>query len=116
MEGVEPLPLIKRSDAAVYNQYDVRRTHSLEFYGYAILISTWLVFVVSINSLFGIWKYVIYPLSLSDSGLYSRLTDIFTTIDSYILSMWSIYVVIWWWSIGAWVGLKLFRHSKGIQG
>lgn len=115
MECVEPLPLIKRPDTDVYNQFQ-GHVRSLEFYGYSILLSTWLVFIVSINSFFKLWKYVIYPLSLSDSELHSRLTEVLTMIDSYVLSMWSIYVVIWWWSIGAWVGLKLFRHSKGIQG
>ena len=48
--------------------------------------------------------------------LYDKLTIFFETIDSYIIKLWCIYVVCWWWAIVSWSGLKLFRHSKGIQG
>lgn len=116
----EPLPLIPWDDQ--YDDIDTDESNdesmfSLRFYGYALLFASWLLFLVSVNTMFEIWQYVIYPLSLDSrtSWLYNDLKLYFTVFDKYIMRFWSIYIVIWWWSIISWCGIKLFRHSKGIQ-
>lgn len=86
---------------------------NLKFYGYAILISTWLLFVVTINSFLQLWQFIISP--IAGTPLYNHLTTIFHTIDDLVVKLWCIYVVCWWWAFISWTGLKLFRHSKGIQ-
>lgn len=121
MDYDEPLPLIERSEIIVFSdlsdEQDQNLTTSLAFYGYAILFSTWLLFLITFNSLFSVWSYVIQPLSYNPESkeLHNRLSYIFESLDNYVLSFWCIYIVIWWWSIISWCGLKLFRHSKGIQ-
>ncbi|KAG2732484.1 hypothetical protein G9P44_004901 [Scheffersomyces stipitis] len=83
-------------------------------YGYGIIAVSWMIFLVSANSFFRIWQFVIEPLrSCGYESLYFQLATVFSTADNYVLSMWSIYVVVWWWAIVSWCGLKLFRHSKG---
>lgn len=122
MNPNEPLPLIERSEIIIFSDSPEiaadEKCNSLAFYGYLIIIATWLMFIVSVNSLFRVWSYVIYPLSLDKDSieLHSSLTDLFNGIDYYVFSCWSIYVVAWWWALISWCGLKLFRHSKGIQG
>ncbi|KAL1573297.1 hypothetical protein MG5_01697 [Candida albicans P57072] len=110
-----PLPLIESPDSI---DLDPINHENLAVYGYLLLISTWMLFIISINSIFEIWRFIIQPLQSSPTSLllYDKLTISFETIDSYIIKLWCIYVVCWWWAIVSWSGLKLFRHSKGIQG
>ncbi|CAX43524.1 conserved hypothetical protein [Candida dubliniensis CD36] len=112
----QPLPLIESPDSI---ELDPINHENLAIYGYLILISTWILFIISVNSIFEIWRFIIQPLQLSSSSsivLHDKLTSFFETIDSYIIKLWCIYVVCWWWAIVSWSGIKLFRHSKGIQG
>ncbi|EGW32865.1 uncharacterized protein SPAPADRAFT_54862 [Spathaspora passalidarum NRRL Y-27907] len=113
MESTDPLPLIGHVKST--NEGDEIDYSKLEFYGRLILGFTWITFVVSINSFFELWKFVIYPFSSSNESLYNYLHTIFKTIDDYVLKLWCIYIVFWWWASISWCGLKLFRHSRGIQ-
>jgi len=101
-----PIPLIEP-------QLSVATVGDTRVLGYTILVSTWVVFVITINSLFSVWVMVIQP--LANTPWYDRMYWFFSTIDDYIFAIWSIYIVAWWWSIISWCGLKLFRHSKGIS-
>ncbi|EDK39440.2 hypothetical protein PGUG_03538 [Meyerozyma guilliermondii ATCC 6260] len=117
MENVKPLPLLKPRNPIKSYSNDTDQLFSLRTYGYLILAATWIIFIVTTCSLLGIWDYIIFPLSLSSSTdhLHSQLSSIFRFIESSVLKAWGIYVVLWWWAISSWIGLKLFRHSKGIQ-
>lgn len=122
MEIDEPLPLIERPGHFYMGEYSadlesVEVQNRLKFYGYVLIISTWIIFFISVNSLFKLWTYVIHPLSLNAETLqlYGKLRTVFETLDTYVISCWCIYVVVWWWSFASWCGMKLFRHSKGIQ-
>lgn len=118
----EPLPLIERpfytkDSQQIYgseSEYESISDTTLRRIGYLILIMSWLVFTITINSFFGIWKYVIEPLKLNEV-IYSRVYSIMEGVDGLVVSVWCIYVVVWWWSLSSWCGLKLFRHSKGIH-
>lgn len=121
MDFREPLPLIEKSEFAhkpdsLEEDYESNEGISLATYGYLILLASWIIFLVSFNTLFKIWSFIIHPLSLDPvtKSRYVELKNFFECLDYYVLSCWCIYVVIWWWSCASWVGLKLFRHSKGI--
>lgn len=109
----DPLPLIIPPESVHLEN----ERYFPEWAGYALLALTWLLFVVTVNSLFECWKWIIEPLSWSEDTkqYYEGLTGIFTTIDNLVLSLWCIYVVMWWWALFSWIGLKLFKQSKGIQ-
>lgn len=113
MEFQEPLPLIEKpeylEDESTLSDVELKRI------GYVVLLGTWLVFIITMNTLFKIWEYIIYPLSLSAPEQYKRWRIVFETGDRYIMGIWSLYVVMWLWAYISWCGLKLFRHSKGIQ-
>lgn len=81
--------------------------------GWFMLIITWGLFVISINTFFKLWVYVIDP--LKDTLYYEPIRRACEFADNTILTCWCIYVLSWWWAIVSWVGLKLFRHSKGVE-
>lgn len=122
MDAFEPLPLIRREEDTVFlgeneisedclNYKDLRRI------GLSLIIGSFLVFIISVNSLFKTWRYIISPLKgeSGDGALYNRLFKSFEVIDDYVLKIWSIYIMMWFWAGFSWLGLKLFRHSKGVQ-
>lgn len=90
---------------------------SLSQLGYLIILSVWFLFLITVNSLFEIWRLVIFPFSQSPTTLqlHEQFVVIFSTVDYYVLSLWCLYVVFWWWALLSWIGLKLFRQSKGLQ-
>lgn len=118
MNSDEPLPLLvhppNKNENAIEMNLDPER---MKFYGYLILTSTWIIFIISMNTFFEAWKFLLHPLSQTESmiDLYTYLYKGFTVLDDYVLKIWCIYVVIWWWAIISWCGMKLFRHSKGLQ-
>ncbi|ODV82227.1 uncharacterized protein CANTADRAFT_44240 [Suhomyces tanzawaensis NRRL Y-17324] len=123
----EPLPLIERprlfedplDDGEDKRPQTIFNSPHMEFYGYAIIAYTWMLFMVTCNTLFETWRYLLAPMARSTlPGIrekYLLLEKIFTTLDRYVLSLWCVYVVAWWWSFISWWGIKLFRHSKGSQ-
>ena len=113
----DPLPLITpHSDIAFENSTE-NSLVDFAWYGYAVLTSTWVLFTVTMNSIFQIWKYLIEPLSWNSRtySLHSALSAIFLTVDNYVVTLWCVYIIWWWWAAFSWIGLKLFRQSKGIQ-
>ncbi|KAI4134764.1 MAG: hypothetical protein LQ347_001247 [Umbilicaria vellea] len=83
-----------------------------EWWGWVVLIVTWIVFVVGMGSCFGIWSWAwdvgetpYAPPELEDDptlpivGYYPALI-ILTT------------VMAWVWVVVAWVGMKYFKHAK----
>ena len=101
----KPLPLIEYQ----FTPKDTLNYSRLSKYGYLILMTTWFLFIITINSIFEIWRYVIYPLP---SPLRQSITIIIETFDSYIFKLWCIYIVCWWWAVISWCGLEMFRNSK----
>lgn len=110
-----PLPLIVTEDSDSEEE-DVSSPHLAQI-GYAVIFVTWFLFFVSINSIFHTWRYIIAPLQLNKSTqrVYFHLEVLFSAIDNHLVSLWCIYIVCWWWALLSWIGLKLFRQSKGIQ-
>lgn len=102
---VKPLPLIEYQ----FTPKDTLDYSRLSKYGHLILFVTWFLFIISVNSIFELWRYVILPLS---SLLRDNLTIYFETLDSYVFKLWCIYIVCWWWALISWCGLEMFRNSK----
>lgn len=115
MADVEPLPLIEPSEDDTSSWLQGDTVYELARYGRMLLWATWLLFVVTINSIFELWRWAIAPLAKRDSKLHAQITLFFEKWDYVVISLWCIYVVAWWWALFSWIGMKLFRQSKGIQ-
>lgn len=88
-----------------------------EWWGWVVLIATWIVFVVGMGSCLGVWTWAwdvgetpYAPPDLEDdatlpiTGYYPALI-VCTAVTS------------WVWVVVAWVGMKYFRHAKvGVDG
>lgn len=112
-----PLPLIQPSVDFEDSDADLDQSATLYWYGYAVLALSWSLFIITANSVFRCWIYVIDPLSRSENTkrTYDYLYWLFQNIDEYVISFWCLYVVAWWWALISWCALKLFKQSKGIQ-
>lgn len=108
----EPLPLIPPSEESTHPEPEPR---TLELIGYFFLVSSWVIFVITVNTVFGLWKFVLAPFELVDKMKYERICQWLSSADYYVMAIWGVYVLAWWWALFSWVGLKLFRQSKGVQ-
>ncbi|KAI1620172.1 hypothetical protein EDD37DRAFT_188533 [Exophiala viscosa] len=88
------------------------------FWGYVILIVTWIVFVVGMGSCFGIWSWAwdvgetpYAPPELEDDPT-------LPIVGYYPALLVLTCVMAWVWVVVAWVGMKYFRHAdfKGDDG
>lgn len=97
------------SSAALEDEWDYSET---AWWGWVVLIVTWIVFVVGMGSCLGVWSWAwdvgetpYAPPELEDDptlpvvGYYPALI---------ILTA----VMAWVWVVVAWVGMKYFRHAK----
>lgn len=81
------------------------------YWGYVILIVTWLVFVVGMGSCFGVWSEAwkvgatpYAPPELEDDPT-------LPIVGYYPAVMVLTAVMAWVWVLIAWIGLKYFRHA-----
>lgn len=111
----EPLLLIEPSESFPENH--LPDPESLAYYGYCLIFLSWALFVVTVNSVFRCWHWILEPLQSNPStiDLYHKLYKYCEYWDYICISLWCIYVVSWWWALWSWVGIKLFRQSKGIH-
>lgn len=88
------------------------------FWGYVILIVTWIVFVVGMGSCFGVWSWAwdvgetpYAPPELEDDPS-------LPIVGYYPALMVLTCIMAWVWVVVAWVGMKYFRHAdfKGDDG
>ncbi|KAK9469626.1 hypothetical protein V1512DRAFT_273466 [Lipomyces arxii] len=82
--------------------------------GWIVLCSTWVIFVLGVGSMFGVWKWVWAPATIQRpiEALGDEESDF--PIEEYYPSMLMLLCVIAWiWCVVSWVGMKLFRHAKG---
>ncbi|MCJ1224344.1 hypothetical protein MMC12_000989 [Toensbergia leucococca] len=104
-----PLAALPSEVIAPSEPWDYSET---EWWGWVVLVVTWVVFVVGMGSCFGVWSWAwdvgetpYAPPELEDDptlpivGYYPALI-ILTT------------VMAWVWVVVAWVGMKYFKHAK----
>lgn len=113
----DPLPLILPDGD--FDELDAESLNhtNLYWYGIGVLALSWSLFIITANSVFQCWKYVIEPLSWSPKTrqMYESIHTVGELFDDYVVSFWCLYVIAWWWALFCWCGLKLFKQSKGTQ-
>jgi Phosphatidylinositol N-acetylglucosaminyltransferase subunit Y len=81
------------------------------FWGYVILIITWLVFVVGIGSCFDVWSWA-WDVGEKPETLPELEDDPTLPIVGYYPALLVLTCVMAWvWVVVAWVGMKYFRHA-----
>lgn len=93
---------------------------TLRLYAYIILFGCWVTFAFGLGSIFGLWQWcfeVVPHPSNVDSPVLKYLVEAFsedTVIDHYYSYVFFLnFVIVWLWVFVSWIGMKLFRHSKG---
>lgn len=83
-----------------------------EWWGWVVLIATWIVFVVGMGSCLGVWSWAwdvgetpYAPPELEDD-------ESLPIVGYYPALIVCTAVMSWVWVVIAWVGMKYFRHSK----
>ncbi|KAF3201419.1 hypothetical protein TWF106_002837 [Orbilia oligospora] len=90
------------------------------WWGWVVLITTWVVFVVGMGSVLGIWDWAWYGSATNATtggggGVWGEDYDpdddlpIPGYYPALVILTW---VVAWVWVIIAWVGMKYFRHAR----
>lgn len=83
-----------------------------EYWGWVILIATWIVFVVGMGSCLGVWSWAwdvgetpYAPPELEDDAT-------LPIVGYYPALIVCTGVMAWVWCLVAWVGMKYFRHAR----
>lgn len=83
-----------------------------EWWGWVILVVTWIVFVTGMGSCLGIWSWAwdvgttpYAPPELEDDPT-------LPIVGYYPALMILTCIMAWIWVVVAWVGMKYFRHAK----
>lgn len=97
------------ADLALDDDWDYSET---EWWGWVILLSTWLVFVVGMGSCFGVWSWA-WDVGETPYAPPELEDDPTLPITGYYPALIVCTVVMAWiWVVVAWVGMKYFKHSK----
>jgi hypothetical protein len=83
-----------------------------EYWGWIILVATWIVFVVGMGSCLGVWSWAwdvgetpYAPPELEDDAT-------LPIVGYYPALIVCTGVMAWVWCLVAWVGMKYFRHAR----
>lgn len=83
-----------------------------EWWGWVILICTWLVFVVGMGSCLGVWSWA-WDVGETPYAPPELEDDPTLPITGYYPALLVCTAVMAWvWVVVAWVGMKFFRHAK----
>lgn len=100
--AASPLPIAN-------TEWDYSET---EWWGWVVLIVTWIVFVTGMGSCFGVWSWAwdvgetpYAPPELEDDAT-------LPIVGYYPALIILTSVMAWIWVVVAWVGMKYFRHAK----
>jgi hypothetical protein len=81
------------------------------FWGYVILIVSWVVFVVGMGSCFGVWTWA-WDVGETPYAPPELEDDPSLPITGYYPALMVLTAVMAWvWVVVAWVGMKYFRHA-----
>lgn len=88
------------------------------FWGYIILIVTWIVFVVGMGSCFGVWSWAWAVGSTPYAPPELEDDPTLPIVGYYPALLVLTCIMAWVWVVVAWVGMKYFRHAdfKGDDG
>ncbi|ETS76697.1 hypothetical protein PFICI_12084 [Pestalotiopsis fici W106-1] len=83
-----------------------------EWWGWVILIVTWIVFVIGMGSCFGVWSWA-WDVGTTPYAPPELEDDPTLPITGYYPSLMILTCIMAWvWVVTAWVGMKYFRHAK----
>ncbi|GJC88195.1 uncharacterized protein ColLi_11033 [Colletotrichum liriopes] len=83
-----------------------------EWWGWVVLIVTWIVFVVGMGSVLGIWSWA-WDVGTTPYAPPELEDDPTLPIVGYYPALIILTCIMAWvWVIVAWVGMKYFRHAK----
>jgi hypothetical protein len=88
-----------------------------EWWGWVVLIATWIVFVVGMGSCLGVWSWA-WDVGETPYAPPDLEDDATLPITGYYPALIVCTAVMSWvWVVISWVGLKYFKHSKvGVDG
>lgn len=93
----------------VEEDYDYSET---EWWGWVILVVTWIVFVVGMGSVFGVWGWA-WDVGATPYAPPELEDDPTLPINGYYPALLILTCVMAWvWALSSWVGMKYFRHAK----
>lgn len=104
-------PLIAATSllSAAEEDWDYSET---EWWGWVILVVTWVVFVVGMGSVFGVWSWA-WDVGTTPYAPPELEDDPTLPITGYYPCLMILTCVMAWvWVVSAWVGMKYFRHAK----
>lgn len=83
-----------------------------EWWGWVILVVTWIVFVIGMGSCFGVWSWA-WDVGTTPYAPPELEDDPTLPITGYYPSLMILTCIMAWvWVVTAWVGMKYFRHAK----
>ncbi|KAG6040966.1 hypothetical protein E4U41_006444 [Claviceps citrina] len=83
-----------------------------EWWGWVVLTTTWLVFVIGMGSCLNVWKWA-WDVGKTPYAPPELEDDPTLPIDGYYPALIILTgVMAWVWVVVAWVGMKYFRHAK----
>lgn len=83
-----------------------------EWWGWVIFLVTWVVFVVGMGSVFGVWSWA-WDVGTTPYAPPELEDDPTLPITGYYPCLMILTCVMAWvWVVSAWVGMKYFRHAK----
>lgn len=83
-----------------------------EWWGWVILIITWLVFVVGMGSCTGVWSWAWDVGETAPAPPELEDDPTLPIVGYYPALMILTCIMAWVWVVVAWVGMKYFRHAK----
>ncbi|KAF2761476.1 hypothetical protein EJ05DRAFT_473972 [Pseudovirgaria hyperparasitica] len=100
---------LSRPPVTVEDDYDYSET---EWWGWVILMVTWIVFVVGMGSCFGIWSWA-WDVGETPYAPPELENDETLPIVGYYPALIVLTgIMAWVWVVTAWVGMKYFRHAR----
>lgn len=103
-----PLPHTP-STTVLEEEWDYSET---EWWGWVVLIVTWIVFVVGMGSCLGIWSWA-WDVGETPYAPPELEDDPTLPITGYYPALMVLTAIMAWvWVVVAWVGMKYFRHAK----
>lgn len=104
-----PLADVAAAVVPVEEDYDYSET---EWWGWVILVVTWIVFVVGMGSVFGVWGWA-WDVGATPYAPPELEDDPTLPINGYYPALMILTCVMAWvWALSSWVGMKYFRHAK----
>jgi hypothetical protein len=104
LSGLASTPLLPADDDWDYSE--------TEWWGWVILIVTWVVFVIGMGSCFGVWSWA-WDVGTTPYAPPELEDDPTLPITGYYPALIILTCVMAWvWVVSAWVGMKYFRHAK----